>query len=117
MWKPKPGSFHYGRTENDYKHLLALREKYKLRTPPIEELKKACLADGYPPEKVATLKYKKMDDWNTEEIFHSKRKTKQVFEHNVDEKESVSDKESIHSEVESYEDLDDFNEENYSDDD
>lgn len=55
MWKPKPGSFHDGKT--NYANLLALNEKYKTSRPPIEELKKACLADGYPIDQVAKMKY------------------------------------------------------------
>ena len=57
MWAPRRGTFHYGRTEADYSNLIALHERYKRSKPPIEELKQACLADGYPPEKVARMRY------------------------------------------------------------
>jgi len=57
MWRPAIGSFHYGRSEKDYANLITLRAKYKNRRSPIEELKSACLADGYPQEKVDSLKY------------------------------------------------------------
>ena len=68
MWTPRPGTFHYGRTEKDYTNLLKLHEKYKLKKPPLQELKEACLADGYSQEKVLSLKYKDLTNIDVNQI-------------------------------------------------
>ena len=81
MMRFAPGSLHYGRTEDDYKHLIALREKYKLKLPPIEELKKACLADGYPQSKVDSLKYPDTSNDDVDEIIGRKVAVVQELEH------------------------------------
>ena len=57
MWAPRKGTFHHGKTEANYSNLIALHERYKTCRPPIQELKDASLADGYPPEKVAKMRY------------------------------------------------------------
>lgn len=64
----RPVSWHYGRTEKDYSHQLALRAKYPHGPAPIEELKKACLLDGYPPEQVAKMKYANLEDVDVEKL-------------------------------------------------
>lgn len=69
----KSGAFHFSRTEADYSHLIALHDRYKLKKPPLEELKAAALADGYPPEKVAAFKYKDHSKINVERLLFPKR--------------------------------------------
>ena len=93
----KPGSLHFGRTENDYKHILALREKYKLHVPPIEELKIACLADGYPIDKVNSLKYPKCENDNIEEILgRAKKGSDELLHEEVEDmEEDVEDVELV----------------------
>jgi len=41
--------------------MTALYARCKTKIPPIEELKKACLADGYPPDKVRNMSYPTFD--------------------------------------------------------
>ena len=73
-WIPKPSSMHYGRTNADYSHLLALRQKYPNKPAPIEELKAACLADGYPPEKVAKMSYPDLSTVDVVTLLKPKKK-------------------------------------------
>jgi len=97
----------------DYPALIALRKKYppgRGKPAPIEELKAACLADGYKPEVVAKMKYQNVpeieDRW-----FSKKRKVpeikKEILAVSAPENEDVlenevSDDESEHGNEENY---------------
>lgn len=112
-----PDSIHYERTESDYKHLIALRQKYRLKVPPIEELKAACLADGYPQWKVDSLKFPDTSKDDIEQIMGRKKVV--VFpEEQVEQECSDSDNES-ESEIETDEEQDEdvFDEDFSSDED
>ena len=91
-WVPRPGSFHYGRTESDYKHLIKLHEFYRLKKPPLEELKEAALADGYPPEKVAKFRYIDMSKIDIHRLLNPK-KYKNMEPEPIDESDNESCKE------------------------
>ena len=80
MWRPVSGSFHYARTERDYSNLIQLRAKYKNRQAPIDELKAACLADGYPQSKVDSLRYPDTTHDDVEQILGRKKCTPRVQE-------------------------------------
>jgi|TARA_B110000046_G_scaffold163932_1_gene179178 hypothetical protein len=75
MIRRKPGTFHYGKSNDEYVNLIKLHDTYKLKKPPIDELKAACLADGYPQERVDKLHYIDMSDWDIDEILGKKSKT------------------------------------------
>lgn len=89
-WVPRPGTFHYGRTESDYRNLVALHEKYRVAKPPIEELKAAALADGYPPEKVAKFRYPDLSKVNVHRLLFP-HKYKPLEPEHVDESDNESD--------------------------
>ena len=113
----RPVSWLYGRTDADYSHQIALRLKYPNRPAPIEELREACLLDGYPPEQVAAMKYPNLDDVNVEKLlrpaFWSKRQTKLQEQHRIerllqDEAEDSDTEDEQHNEGEDEFDVDDF---------
>ena len=93
-WIPRSGTFHYGRTESDYQHLIQLHAKYKLTKPPLGELKEAALADGYSPEKVAKFKYVDMSNVNVHKLLNPKKYAhEELVEERTDEDESSAGQE------------------------
>ena len=115
-WTPKPGNFHYGRTEKDYTNLINLHEKYKLQKPPLEELKEAALADGYPPEKVANFKYVDMSNINVDKLLNPKKYAKQkknddeIYVKDDDDEDNVLQEEELNEDYEF--DIDNFDSDN-----
>uniref|UniRef100_A0A6C0F5I1 Uncharacterized protein n=1 Tax=viral metagenome TaxID=1070528 RepID=A0A6C0F5I1_9ZZZZ len=103
-WIPKPGSFHYGKTEKDYRNLLGLYDIYILKPAPIEELKKAALADGYPPEKVERFKYKPESYYL--EILRLIQRRRNKINHNVIKKVIIEDEDADDNDIDLNETMD-----------
>ena len=88
-WIPKPGSFHYNKTNADYKNLLGLYETYPGKPAPIDVLKEAAIADGYPPEKVAKFKYKAASYYDA--ILKCLKRTKTSINYNIIKKVEIDE--------------------------
>ena len=63
MWRAH--GFHIGRECKDYPALQKLRLRYKITMPPIEDLRKAYIEDGFPKATIDTLEYKPLPDIET----------------------------------------------------
>ena len=92
-----PTGIHIGRTGDDYPSLLELRRRYPTTIPPIEDLREACLKDGYPEEQVLKMTYTALPDIE-DLLMKRSRKRKPVpkpIEEPLSDTDDVSDTEDV----------------------